>query len=359
MEKKRTKNSVYKILKSIYYPIISIIAAFIICGIIIFLLGFKPIDAYINLLKGAFGGVNAWSETLVKAMPVIFTGLSYAVAKKCGLINLGAGGQLLVGTLFATVVGTNFKGLNPVLHMILTLLAGFVGGAFYGSIVGVLKVKFRASELITTIMLNYVASNIISYCIAGPIKDVNAGSLPQSEAIPDAMQFTRFIQGSRLHAGIVVVLLGVLFYYFFMWRTTKGYEMRVIGLNPTSGEYSGMNIKTNSIMAMAIAGGFAGIGGAVELLSIQTRLTAGFAANYGFDGIAVALLGNNNPIGIAISGILFGSLSAGSGKMEALSQVPSAVINIIQGAIILFIIGRKIFNIDFSKIKSKLVKKEA
>lgn len=347
------------ILKSLYFPIIAIVMALIGGGLIISSLGFNPFSAYNYLLKGSFGNINAISETLVKACPVIFTGLSYAIASRCGLINLGAEGQLYMGALTATIVGTSLQGFPMIIHLPLTLIAGFLGGAVWGLIVGALKVKFGASELITTIMFNYIAINFISYCVTGPIKDTT-GTFPQSKQILASSQLPRILPGTRLHAGVIVAILGIIFYYYFMWKTTKGYEMRVIGLNPTAGEYAGMNIKTNSVMAMFIAGGFAGLGGCIEIIGMQMRLMQNFSTGYGFDGIAVALLGANSPIGIALSGVLFGALRSGSGKMEMLAKVPSAVIYMIQALIILFVVGRALF--DFSKkfkaSKTSKIKKE-
>ncbi|HYF82138.1 MAG TPA: ABC transporter permease [Clostridia bacterium] len=347
-------NSIQKkaesLFKSSYYPLISILMALLGGGIIISALGFSPIDAYRALIKGSFGNANAIGETLVKASPLIFTGLSYAIAKRCGIINLGAEGQLYAGALTGTLVGTALTGLPMAIHLPLAIAAGFLGGAIFGMLVGVLKTRFGASELITTIMLNYIAVSFISFCVTGPMKDTAAGSFPQSKQILASARFPHLMEGSRLHAGIFVVILALLFYYFFMWRTTRGYQMRVIGLNSTAGHYAGMNLKTNSILSMFLAGGMAGIGGSMEIMAVQFRLLQDFSSNYGFDGIAVALLGNNSPIGIALSGILFGALRSGSGKMQMLAQVPSAVIYMIQGFIILFVIGREMFNL------SKLIK---
>lgn len=341
------------LLKSSYYPLIAIVMAMLGGAIIISTLGFNPIHAYQNLIKGSFGNMNAIGETLIKASPVIFTGLSYAIAKRCGLINLGAEGQLYVGGLLATMAGTMIHGLPIFIHLPLALIAGFIGGAIFGMLVGVMKTRFGASELITTIMLNYVAINFISYMVTGPMKDTASGTFPQSKQILESARLPRLMAGSRLHAGIFIVILALLFYYFFMWRTTKGYQMRVIGMNSTAGQYAGMNLKSNSIMSMFLAGGMAGLGGAIEIIALQFRLMQGFSSNYGFDGIAVALLGNNSPIGIALSGILFGALRSGAGKMEMLAKVPSAIIYMIQGFIILFVVGRELFNLSKLRIHKK------
>lgn len=355
MTAKTLKTKAESLFKSSYYPLIAIVMALLGGGLIISALGFDPFHAYRALIKGAFGNNNSIGETLIKASPVIFTGLSYAIAKRCGIINLGAEGQLYMGGLFATIVGTTLD-LPMVIHLPLTLIAGFIGGALYGMLVGLLKARFGASELITTIMFNYIAINLVSFMVTGPIKDMSTVSNPQSKQIFLTARLPQLMKGSRLHAGIFIVVLALLFYYFFMWRTTKGYQMRVIGLNATAGQYAGMNLKVNSIMSMFLAGGMAGLGGCIEIIAVQIRLMQNFSANYGFDGIAVALLGNNTPIGIALSGILFGALRSGSGKMEMLAKVPGAVIYMIQGFIIIFIVGRELFNLSkiFKSKKDKL-----
>jgi simple sugar transport system permease protein len=353
MEASMLKQRTISFIKQMYYPLIAISMALLIGGMMIYLLGFDPLAAYGGLMSGSLGSVNAVSETLIKATPLVFTGLSYAIARRCGLINLGAEGQLYMGALLATVVGTNFPGLPAPIHILLTLTAGFLGGALYGLLVGALKMKFGASELITTIMLNYVAINIISFFVTGPMKDLASGDFPQSKQILESAQLPRILQGTRLHAGLIVALVGILFYYLFLWHTTKGYEMRVVGLNPTAGEYSGMNLKRNSMLSMFLAGGFAGLGGCIEMIGVQFRLIQNFSTNYGFDGIAVALLGANNPIGIAVSSILFGTLRSGANKMQMLTNVPTAVIYMIQGMIIIFVVGRELFNWNKKRKVSK------
>jgi len=341
------KSSTYKlktsdIVKQLYYPVLSIAMALLLGGLIIFAMGFDPLLAYKSLISGSLGSINAISETLVKANPLIFTALSYAIARRCGIINLGAEGQLYMGALFATVIGTNFSGLPAPIHIFITLVAGFIGGALYGFLVGGLKIRFGASELITTIMLNYIAINIVSYFVTGPLKDTTS-SFPQSFIILESARLPGILAGTRLHVGLMIAILAILFYYFFLWHTTKGYEMRVVGLNRSAGEYAGMNINKNTLLSMFLAGGFAGLGGAIEIIAVQLRLIQNFSPSYGFDGIAVALLGSNNPIGIALSGFLFGMLRSGSNKMQMLAHVPSAIIYMIQGMIILFVVGREFF----------------
>lgn len=341
-------------LKIIYFPVVALAASLLIGSVVIaFTAKSSPLEAYQAMFKGAFGSINAWDETFVKAMPLMFTALSYAIARRCGIINLGAEGQFRMGALLATIVGVSFPNMPMLLHLPLTLIAGFVGGALYGLIVAALKIKFGASELITTIMLNYIAIQIISFFVTGPIKESASSSYPQSAPILESAQLPRLFTGSfRLHYGVFIVLAAIAFYYFFLWKTTKGFEMRVVGLNPTAGAYAGMSIKRSSILSMLLAGGFAGLGGCVEIIAVQYRLMmTSFSITYGFTGIAVALMGSNNPIGIFLSGILFGGLQSGSLKMQTLTDVSSSVVLVVQALVIVFIAGRAMFQWRKRKVK--------
>jgi ABC-type uncharacterized transport system permease subunit len=200
----------------------------------------------------------------------MFTALSFAIARRCGIINLGAEGQFKIGALAATLVGVNFQGLPIWIHLPMALAAGFLGGAFYGLIVGLLKIRFGASELITTIMLNYVASQILDFSVNGPMKDSASSSYPQSAQMFDSAIMPKLFGGtSRLHWGLVLVIVMIVFYYFFLWKTTKGFQMRVVGLNPSAGAYAGMSIQKSSLLSMFLAGGFAGLGGCVVAFLMQ------------------------------------------------------------------------------------------
>jgi len=333
-------------LKSVYYPVAALVISLLIGSVVILLTSASsPIEAYQAMFKGAFGTPRAWDETFVKAIPFMFTALSFAIARRCGIINLGAEGQFKIGALAATLVGVNFQGLPIWIHLPMVLAAGFLGGAVYGLIVGLLKIRFGASELITTIMLNYVASQFLDFCVNGPMKDSANSSYPQSAQLFDSAILPKLFGGtSRLHWGLVLVIVMIVFYYFFLWKTTKGFEMRVVGLNPSAGAYAGMSIQRSSLLSMFLAGGFAGLGGCVEIIAVQFRLMlTSFSISYGFTGIAVALMGNNNPVGIFLSGILFGGLQSGSLKMQTLTDVSSSVVLVVQALIILFIAGRSMF----------------
>lgn len=350
--------SIKQAIQGLYFPIISIAAALLLGGVIIHLMGFPAMEAISGLVTGSLGSIGSVAETLNKATPVILTGLSYAIAQRCGIINLGAEGQLYMGALLATLAGTNFGFLPAFIHMPLVLAAGFLGGALYGLLVGVMKNRFGTSELISTIMLNYIAIAFCNWCISSPMKDVTASSnFPQSYALLPSAQLAKILPGTRLHAGILIAILALIFYYVFLQKTKKGFELRAIGQSRTVAEYAGMRINTTSLLAIFIAGGFAGLGGAVELMGVQFRLVNNFSLNFGFDGIAVALLGGGNALGVGLAGVLFGALRSGANKMQMLTNVPIAVIYMMQGFIILFVIGRALF--DFTRARQVKTHKPA
>jgi simple sugar transport system permease protein len=322
-------------------PVSSVLLALIAGGIIIAVFGFNPFEAGVHLLQGAFGSPNAIGETLVKTIPLIFTGLGYALAARCGMVNIGAEGQLYMGGFFSTLTGVYLTGLPVFIHLPLAVLAGFIGGGLWGLLAGWLKVKFGASEVITTIMLNYIGQYWVSFLVTGPMKEP-PGTFPQTMPIAETAVLPRIIAGTRLHLGIVLALLCVYIFYFFLWRTTTGYETRVVGINPEAARYAGMKPAKNMLLGMFLAGGFAGLAGTSEILGVQLRMIANFSPGYGFDGIAVALLGQNSPVGIILAALLFGMIRAGANLMQMMSGVPVSVVSIIQGLVILFVVGSSI-----------------
>lgn len=330
--------------KKLLSPALAILFALLLTGILIYFMGFDPLEAYATLFKGAFQGKAALSETVVCAVPLLFSSLSFAISYQCGVFNIGAGGQLYMGAVLATYVGV-LPGMPPALQLPLALLAGVLGGALWGLIVGWLKVRFGANEMITTIMFNYIAMLFASFCVAGPMKGSSSLGLAQSDPVAEGVRLARFLPGTRLHTGLFLAIAILVVYGVFIWRSKKGFEFRVMGLNKDAAAYAGINVQRNILLSMLLAGGVAGLGGCVEILAIQGKLSAGFAGNIGFDGITVALLGNCSPLGILFSSLLFGALSSGSNKMQMLVGVPSATTTMIQAFIILAMITRGAFRL--------------
>lgn len=344
-----------RLLSNIYFPIVAIVVALVISAIIMLALGLNPMLAYNKLLAGAFGNLNAIGETFVYAVPLVFTGLSFAVAMRSDMINLGATGQLYIGAIAGGIVGIYVKGIPSLLHILLVLAVGFIAGGLYGMIVSLLKSRYGASELIVTIMMNYIAIYLLSYCVTGPMKDMKSlNNLPQSPLIASTAKLPVILEGTRLHVGVFLAIGALIFFYIFLWRIPRGYEMRVVGINSEAAKYAGINVKTNQCLAMFISGGLAGIAGCIQIMSVQSRLIQLFAKEIGFNGVAVALLGGNTPIGIGVSSILFAALESGSSKMQMLAKVPNAVIYIIQSLVLMCIVAREMFRFKlFKKLKVK------
>ncbi len=323
--------------REIAKPFISVFLALLCGGIIIEIIGEDMGNIYQIMFTGAFGNRINIAETLIKSTTLIFTGMSYAFAYKCGLINIGAEGQLYMGAALSTWIGVNLTGLPAAVHIPIALLAGFLGGALLGGLVGWLKTRFDANEVITTVMLNYVAQYLVSWLVTGPMKE-QPGDFPQTAMTQESAYLLNILPGTRLHMGFVLAIIALVLYGVFLWHTSSGYEMRIVGQNNKVAAYAGMNVKGNVMAAMFIAGGCGGLAGAMEILGVQHRLLQNFSSGYGFDGIAVSLLGSNNPLGIFLSSILFGALKSGGNAVQMFSNVPAAIINIIQALVIIFVV---------------------
>ena len=341
MKKKKDKifiiNSFYDMQK-IIIPVIAIFLSLTIGAIIIKAIGADPLLAYKILFKGAFGSINSIGEILVKATPLILTGLSFAFAIRAGLFNIGAEGQLYMGGFFATLVGISFKGLPMIIHLPLVIIAAFIGGGLWGFFAGWLKVKFEANEIITTVMLNYVAIFWVSYLVTGPMK-AHPGTFPQSESVATSAQLPRILPPTRVHLGLIIALICIVLYYIFFRKMILGYETRITGKNMDASKYAGMNSERIMLFIMFISGGMAGLAGASEILGIQGRLLADFSPGYGFSGIVVSLVGMNSPFGIFLTAILFGILKSGGNLMQMIAKVPVAVIYIIEGLVVIFVLA--------------------
>lgn len=335
-EENHTLSFIIQGAKSLVTPIIAIILGLIVGALAISLMGLSPVKAYQALLKGALGSLNGVGETLVKATPLIFTGLSFGLAKKGGLINIGAEGQLYLGGLASAWVGFALKGLPTFIHLPLSILVGFLAGGIWGFIPGWLKVRFGASEIITTVMLNYVGIYLISYMVTGPLIEP-PGNFPQTPPVASTAELPIILGGTRLHLGFLIALLMILGYYFFLWRTNIGYEIRVVGSNPQAAAYAGINASRDTMLVMFLAGGLAGLAGTGEILGIQHRLFQNFSPGYGYDGIAVSLLGYNSPIGILLAALLFGVLRSGGNMMQMIAKVPVAIVYVIQAFVVIFV----------------------
>lgn len=277
------------------------------------------------------------SETIVSATPLILTGLSVALAFRVGLFNIGAEGQLYVGSLLAVIVGFSIVDAPWFIHLPLAIGAGFVGGALWGFIPGILKARTGAHEVIVTIMLNYVAYNLINWALRTELVQREGRSDAISKVVEPTAALVAIVQGLRANWGIVIALGAAVAVWWIVFRSTKGFEWRAVGFNPRAARYAGMSISWSTVTSMVIAGGLAGLAGAVVILGGSRTLSPGFSPGYGFDGIVVALVGNTRPLGVVAAAFLFGALRAGATPMQAATGTPLDLVVIIQALVILFI----------------------
>lgn len=323
------------LLRAALPSVIAILAAFLVGAVVLWATGYSPIEAYSAVLTGAFGDIFGIGQTLTQATPIIFTALAFLFAFKCGLFNIGAEGQLIVGGFLAALVGISFADLPVFIHLPLALLAGAAGGALWGFIPGVLKAKLGAHEVITTMMLSYVALYVTSYMVNYPFKA--PGWVAQTVFIAPSSELPRILQPTQLSASIMIALLTAALTAYVLQKTTLGYEVRAIGLNPAAAESSGISVKKGMIIALVISGAIAGLGGAGEILGVHRRFIDNFSPGYGWDGLAVALIGGLNPIGSVLAAILFGALRSGGMTMNMVTGVPLDIISVLQALVVLFV----------------------
>jgi simple sugar transport system permease protein len=323
-------------------PLLAIFTALVIGAVIIFFTGASVTKAYSGLFVGALGTPTAIANTLVEATPYIFAGLAVALGFKGGMFNIGVEGQLAMGSMAAAVAGFAIKGLPLIIHLPLTVLIGLLGGAIWGAIPGWLRAKTGAHEVITTIMLNYIAIRLTDYLIKVTFVDRTA-SAPRTPFIEPSAQFPYlFGQDYRLNAAFLLALVMVGVVWWLLKKTTIGFEIRTVGSNPDAAQYAGMSITRNFVLTMALSGALAGLAGAGQVLGLEHNLKASFSAGYGFDSIAIALLARSNPIAVVPAAIFWGALRNGAGLMQLQSGISINLINIIQALVIIFVAADQI-----------------
>jgi len=332
----KTGSKLVALLRSALPQIIAILAAFLVGAIVLLATGHSPIDAYSAVLTGAFGDIYGIGQTFTQATPIIFTALAFLFAFKCGLFNIGAEGQLLIGGFTAALVGISFSDLPVFIHLPLALLAGAAGGALWGFIPAVLKARLGAHEVITTMMLSYVALYVTSYMVNYPFK-APPGWVAQTVFVASSAELPRILPPTQLSASIFIAVVMAALVAFVLDKTILGYEVRAIGLNPSAAESGGINIKKGMIIALVISGAIAGLGGAGEILGVHRRFIDNFSPGYGWDGLAVALIGGLNPIGAVLAAILFGALRSGGMTMNMVTGVPLDIISVLQALVVLFV----------------------
>ncbi|HEX6188174.1 MAG TPA: ABC transporter permease [Pyrinomonadaceae bacterium] len=359
-----------KILREILFPVIAVLAAFVVGGIVVFIIGDSPLQTYKLLIGSAFSWPDGIGYTFFYATPLIFTGLAVAVAFRCGLLNIGAEGQLYIGAFAAAWVGLKFgapDAANTVISQFVHLpgivllplccIAAVVAGAIWGGIPGLLKAKFGSHEVINTIMLNFIAVALVSYFTQYYYKIPGDPIMQTAPISPSAhiARLGRFIPGLPeripLNLAFILAILACVFVYILLWKTKWGYEIRATGANPSAAEYGGISVRKQIVLAMAISGGLAGMVGINEVLGYRHLYYDGFSANYGFVGIAVALLGRNHPVGVFLAAILFAILLRGGIFVDAYTvNVSKDIVDMLQGIIIVFVAAEAMFRGPIKKL---------
>ncbi|MEK3855051.1 ABC transporter permease [Cytobacillus sp. FSL H8-0458] len=344
-------------MKNIVVPLVAVLLGVLVGTIIMIATGYNAGSAFIALWNGAFGEIYYTGEVVRQVTPYILAGLAVAFAFRTGLFNIGVEGQLIVGWLAAVWVGVAFE-LPKIIHLPLAVLAAAAAGALWAFIPGLLKAKFKVHEVIVTIMMNYVALHVTNYII----RTVLSEKSDRTEMIAESASLrSPFLEGltdySRLHWGILIALACVFIMWFLLEKTSKGYELRAVGFNQHASEYAGMSVSKNIILSMVISGAFAGLAGAMEALGTfgYAAIKGGFTG-VGFDGIAVALLGGNGPIGIIFAALLFGSLKVGALNMPLEAGVPNELVDIIIALIVFFVAASYMIRIFIDRISKKGVK---
>lgn len=327
-------------------PLLAVFTALVIGGLVIWFStgdiskAIGPQGAFVGLWQGALGSPQNIAGTLVISTPYIFAGLAVALAFKCGLFNIGAEGQIAIGGICAAFAGYTLPGLPFPIHLFVALAAGLFGGLLWGAIPGFLKAFTGAHEVIITIMLNYIAAQLVQYLLGGPMKDRSPGNvIARTPLIAPGAQLPTMFAGTgwEMHYGVLLALVAAALVYLFLKRTTWGFEIRTVGANPNAARYAGMSVAKNIILAMALSGMLAGAGGAVEVLGVTHRQELGFGTGYGFDSIAIALLGRTNPFGVVAAALLFGGLKSGATQMQFNTQISGSIISVVQGLVLLFV----------------------
>jgi simple sugar transport system permease protein len=341
---------------------IALFAALIVASFLLIALDADPLTAFAAMFEGAFGSQNATAETLVKATPILFVAIGITIAFRGGVINIGGEGQMIAGALLSITVTLAIGDSIGWLVIPIALFAGFIAGGLYGGLAGFLKAYFDVNEILSTIMLNQIAVQLMNFLLNGPLLDPETAGLnhiPKTARIAEVAELPRLailglFDKTRLHYGLVIAIVIAIIIYILLWHTTIGYRIRAVGLNQRASRYAGISVERNMVLSMFLAGGMAGLAGAVQVLGMSYRLQtdgspAGFTANAGFNGIVAALFGGLNPIGAIPAATFFGGLLVGAQKMQREVGIPASMITAINGLIVVFVVSSQIFILQRTK----------
>ncbi len=328
-------------------PFLATLLALGVGAVMLLLLEVNPVVAYRAMWEGAFGTPNALAETLVKATPLLLVGIGICISFRGNVINIGGEGQMIVGAILATLVGLTFTDWPGWAVILIALVLGFLGGAVWGGIPGYLKAYFGVNEILSTVMMNAIAVQLMNYLLRGPMIDPSqaqlASKIPQTARLLEAFRLPRWVP-TRLHLGFVIALALAFLAYVLLWRTTLGYRIRAVGQSPDAARYAGINVRRQVVLALLLSGAFAGLAGAIQVYGVNYRMitdgsASGFTGGAGFNGIVAALFGQLHPIGTIPASIFFGALLVGANKMQRVVQVPSALITALNGLVVVFVVS--------------------
>jgi general nucleoside transport system permease protein len=331
-------------------PLVALTAALLLGAIMLYALGANPITGYAALLEGAFGSTNAWADTIVKATPLLLVALGICIAFRGGVINIGGEGQMILGALSATALGLAFPTAPGLVLIPLALLLGFAAGGLWGAIPGYLKARFNVNEILSTIMMNAIAIQLMNMLLRGPLIDTTqkgAARIPQTSRLPEAFDIPRLVP-TRLHLGALLAIVLAIVVYYFLWRTTVGYRIRAVGKNQHASRYAGIGVERHIVISLLLSGAFAGLAGAVQVYGVNHFMitdgtAAGFTGSAGFNGIVVALFGQLHPLGAIPASFFFGALLVGANQLQRATQVPAALLTALNGLIVIFVVSSEIW----------------
>jgi general nucleoside transport system permease protein len=340
-----------KTIRPMLSPLIAIGAALSVGAGLIALAGVEPIGAYTILFREAFANYYGFGTTLTKTAPLLLASLGVWLALKAGQFNIGGEGQIYLGGLGSALVGLLIHGLPAWIHVPLALLGGFLFGAIWGAIPGYLKAVRGLNEVITTLLLNYIALNLVNYLVSNPLMEPGAPS-PYSPAIDPAAQLPIVLPQTQTHAGILIGLLAAVLLWFVFARSSLGYQIEAVGQNPIAARYAGISVERTIVLVMALAGGLAGLAGAGEVMGLKYRLFDRFSPGYGFDAIAIVFLSRGSAIGVVFGSLFFGALRSGANVMQRSAGVPVTIVYAIQGLTIMFVAIGLVIEKRFTTLES-------
>ncbi|MDJ0664961.1 MAG: ABC transporter permease [Acidimicrobiia bacterium] len=331
-------------------PVLSVLAALLLGAIMLVLLDASPVEGVRAMFDGAFGSGDALISTALKATPLLLVGVGITIAFRANVINIGGEGQMVAGGLLSTALALALGDALPAILMVpLVLLAGIVGGAIWGAIPGALKAYYGVNEILSTIMLNIVAVQLMNYLLRGPMIDpgeIERGTrIPQTQRLPEAADLPLILGNDRLHIGPLIAVLAAIFAYILLWRTPLGYRVRAVGQNPDASRYAGIPVKRTVVLALTMSGAMAGLAGAILVFGSESHRmvtdgsTAGFTGSAGFNGIVAALFGGLHPVWTIPASFLFGGLLVGGNALQRAVQVPSALILALNGLVVIFVVS--------------------